>query len=122
MAKFELKKDKNRKKNIEKTEISKPKDEFSLDEYRSASSSIHTEKKSGVGRPAQNKEYTSLRIQKKTSFTVNAMVNVLEMESVDELISVLIEEKASQLSTPEKTMFDMYVRTYQNRSNKRRKK
>lgn len=64
MAKFELKKDKNRKKNIEKTKISKPKDEFNLDDYKGEVASV--DKK--VGRPSQNKEYTSLRIQKKNEF------------------------------------------------------
>ena len=118
MAKFELKKDKNRKKNIEKTKISKPKDEFNLDDYKVEATAVDNK----VGRPSQNKEYTSLRIQKKTSFAVNSLVNVLEMESADELISSLIEEKISQLSVPEKTMFDMYVRTYQNRSDKKRNK
>lgn len=41
------------------------------------------------------------------------------MESADELISYLIGEKISQLSVPERTMFDMYVRTYKNRSEKK---
>lgn len=124
MAKFEFKKDNNRKKNIEKTEISKPKNEFNLEEFKSKEekkSDIQEQEvqKSKVGRPSKNRQYTSLRIQKTTSFKVNAMVNVLELESVDELISLLLDEKMKQFSSADKTMFDMYVKTYQNRNNKK---
>lgn len=127
MAKFEFKKDKNRQKkqvNIEKTEISKPKNEFNLEEFKSKvndqSNQLENKTVRKVGRPAQNKEYTSLRIQKSTSFKVNALVNVLELDSVDELIQNLIEDKISKLSSSDETMFNMYVKTYENR-NKRKK-
>ena len=124
MAKFEFKKDSNRKKNIEKTEISKPKNEFDLEAFKSEAKQSNKSleiKESKVGRPSHKKEYSSVRIQKSTSFKLNAKVNVLELDSIDELISLLIDEKLKQFSSVDKTMFDMYVKTYQNRNNKKKK-
>ncbi|BAO08575.1 DUF5388 domain-containing protein [Enterococcus mundtii] len=120
VKKFET--DPSRKKNlreIPETETSKPKKTFNIDEFTSTvqKSTESSEKK--VGRPKKNKVYGTVRIQKYNVNRVNALQNTLDYETQDDLISTVLDRLENSMSSEERTMFEMYMKTYEARDRKK---
>ena len=65
-----------------------------------------------LGRPRKNKEYSSIRIQRKTTNRINAMQNTLNFKTQDDLIMDLLDKAENSLSADQKTMYKMYLKTF----------
>lgn len=116
MAKMEFKKDPSRKK-VEETKISKPIETFNLETIEKKQT---TESQTRIGRPPKNKEYSSLRVQKINVQRINALQNTLEYDTQDDILDFLISRAEYQLDAEQRIMFDMYMKAYQKRNNKKR--
>lgn len=99
-----------RKREFKETSIEKPKETFKLEDF-----SKKIESKKQVGRPKKNKIYGTLRIQKHNVNAVNAIQNTLGFETQDDIVEAMVERMQNSLTPDEKTMFDMYMRTYTKR-------
>lgn len=111
----EFKRDPNRKKNKEVTEtpMSSPTKTFNLDNYESTQKESSQVKESKVGRPRLNKVYGTVRIQKYNVNRINALQNTLEYETQDDLITSLLDRLENSIESEQRTMFEMYMRTYE---------
>lgn len=114
--------DPSRKKNlreIPETKTSQPKKTFNIDEFTNTvqKSTVSSEKK--VGRPKKNKVYGTVRIQKYNVNRVNALQNTLDYETQDDLISSVLDRLENSMSSEERTMFEMYMKTYEARDRKK---
>lgn len=112
-----LKIDKSKKKNkpIISAEKSEPSKTFDLNSLNT------TESKQKLGRPKKNKVYSTIRIQKHNINRVNALQNTLEMETQDDMISFMLDRLENSLTNEERTMFEMYMRTYKAREERKNK-
>ncbi|HFC9135046.1 TPA: DUF5388 domain-containing protein [Enterococcus faecium] len=121
-------KDPSRKKNtreIPETETSKPKKTFSIEDFsEKQSQEIQNESKNErkVGRPKKNKIYGTIRIQKYNVNRVNALQNTLDFETQDDLIASLLNRLENSMSQEQRTMFNMYIKTYESRDKKKNNK
>ena len=70
-------------------------------------------KGSKVGRPRLNKVYGTVRIQKYNVNRINALQNTLEYETQDDLITSLLDRLENSIESEQRTMFEMYMRTYE---------
>lgn len=131
MAKLEFNKDPKRgTKKITETKISEPKKVFSLEDMIAEND---TEKKATetttsatpstpkMGRPRKNKIYSTMRIQQQTISRVNSLQNTLDYETQDDLIAAALDRLENSLDTDQKTMYTMYMKTYESK-NKRKQK
>lgn len=93
---------KNEFKEIKETPISEPKQTYQPKIKRRVK----------LGRPRKNKEYSSIRIQRKTTNRINAMQNTLNFKTQDDLIIDLLDKAENSLSADQKTMYKMYLKTF----------
>lgn len=98
---------------VAETRISQPENTFNLDDFS-------TKSKPSVGRPKKNKTYGTIRLQKHNVNRVNALQNTLDFETQDDLISKLLDRMENSLEQEQKIMFEMYMKTYTNRDNKKK--
>ncbi|ANK61045.1 replication-associated protein RepC [Companilactobacillus crustorum] len=117
MAKMEFKKqDRNQLKQtkpVEETVISRPSKTFDIKDMEKNETN-----KNPVGRPRKNKKYGTVRLQKNNVNRINSIQNSLGYITQDDLISALLDKAERELSNEQKIMFEMYMKTYQNRSSK----
>ena len=69
----------------------------------------------------KNKVYGTVRIQKYNVNRVNALQNTLDFETQDDLISSVLDRLENSMSSEERTMFEMYMKTYEARDKKKSK-
>ena len=134
MPKFEFKKDPNRESKeqtynkIEETKASEPSKTFDLNQFiNDKNTEVLTVSKQeelidnnkSFGRPKKNKIYSTIRIQKQNVNRINALQNTLDYETQDDIISTLLDRLENQLEPEQRTMFDMYIRTYKARDKKK---
>ncbi len=134
MPKFEFKKDPNRESKeqtynkIEETKASEPSKTFDLNQFiNDKNTEVLTVSKQeelidnnkSFGRPKKNKIYSTIRIQKHNVNRINALQNTLDYETQDDIISTLLDRLENQLEPEQRTMFDMYIRTYKARDKKK---
>lgn len=111
---FNIDKDGRKQKAIPSAEKSEPAVTFDLN-------SLNTiESKQKLGRPKKNKVYSTIRIQKNNINRVNALQNTLEMETQDDMISFMLDRLENSLTPDERTMFEMYMRTYKAREERKK--
>ncbi|MDC0753143.1 MULTISPECIES: DUF5388 domain-containing protein [Enterococcus] len=116
--------DPSRKKNlreIPETETSKPKKTFNIDEFAHTVQKPISSSEKKVGRPKKNKVYGTVRIQKYNVNRVNALQNTLDFETQDDLISSVLDRLENSMTSEERTMFEMYMKTYEARDKKKSK-
>lgn len=112
--KFEKNENRTRRTNpIAETKMAQPENTFNLDDFS-------TKSKPSVGRPKKNKTYGTIRLQKHNVNRVNALQNTLDFETQDDLISKLLDRMENTLEQEQKIMFEMYMKTYTNRDNKKK--
>lgn len=113
-------KDPHRKqtKEIPETFASAPSQTFSLDNMKQETSNIIN---NPVGRPKKNKIYGTIRIQKNTVHRINALQNTLDYDTQDDLVLALLDKLETTISSEERTMYKMYLKTYQKREQKNNK-
>ncbi|EME8127737.1 Replication-associated protein RepC [Enterococcus faecium] len=123
----QFKKDPSRKKNtreIPETETSKPKKTFNIDEFAESQSNKTDQevmiRERKVGRPKKNKVYGTIRIQKYNVNRVNALQNTLDYETQDDLISSVLDRLESSMTSEQRIMFEMYMKTYEARNKKKK--
>lgn len=121
MSKFEFQKDPNRKltKPIETTKISEPITTFDLNDFTKAEKNSNEVKKNKIGRPRKNKIYSTIRIQKFNINRINAFQNTLDFDTQDDLISFMLDRLDNNLEPEKRTMFEMYMKTYESRDRKK---
>lgn len=98
---------------VEETIISRPNKTFDIKDMEKGGTSKHP-----VGRPRKNKTYGTIRLQKDNVNRINSIQNSLGYITQDDLISALLDKTERELSNEQKIMFEMYMKTYQNRSSK----
>lgn len=120
MSKFEFQKDPNRKKTkpIEATKISEPVTTFNLNDFASIERESE-ERTNKIGRPRKNKVYSTIRIQKNNVNRINAFQNTLDFDTQDDLIGFMLDRLDSNLESEQRTMFEMYMKTYESRDKKK---
>ncbi|MGL9942411.1 MULTISPECIES: DUF5388 domain-containing protein [Enterococcus] len=113
--------DPNRKttKDIPKTKLSEPVTTFDIENFQKENQISETTKKT-VGRPRKNKIYSTIRLQKHNVNRINSLQNTLNYETQDDLISALLNRLENSISQEQRTMFNMYMKTYENRDKKNR--
>ncbi len=118
--KLEFNKDPNRKKTspIEATIISEPQNTFDLNSFKNNEQGIPEPIKK-IGRPRKNKVYSTIRIQKSNINRINALQNTLEFETQDDLIGFMLDRLDNTLEPEQRTMFEMYMKTYEAREKKK---
>lgn len=89
MAKHTFSKDRKR---IDKTEISKPKNEFSMENI------------------SEKDNYTSIRVKKNTATLWNALVWVLDKPSLNALMDDIGQKIYDDLDDDNKIMFELYLK------------
>ncbi|MCV2530853.1 Replication-associated protein RepC (plasmid) [Leuconostoc mesenteroides] len=116
MAKLEFNKDPNRKKTfkkVEETHISEPKKTFSTTTtLDNTPKPYNTTPNPKMGRPRKNKTYSTIRIQRHTVNRINALQNTLNFDTQDDLIINMLDKLETVLDSEQKTMLDMYMKTY----------
>lgn len=116
MAKLEFNRDPNRKKSfkkVEETHISEPQKIFSTQEIDNSSrQAYNTTPNPKIGRPRKNKTYSTIRIQRHTVNRINALQNTLNFDTQDDLIINMLDRLEIMLDSEQKTMLDMYMKTY----------
>lgn len=113
--KFEKNESRTKKRNpITETKMAQPENTFNLDQFS-------TDSEIKVGRPKKNKTYGTIRLQKNNVNRVNALQNTLDFETQDDLIAKLLDRMENSLEQEQKIMFEMYMKTYTNRDNKKKK-
>lgn len=119
MSKFEFKKDPNRKKTrvIETTKISEPVETFDMSNFQK--DNINEKIVQKIGRPRKNKVYSTIRIQKKNIYRINALQNTLDFETQDDLVSFMLDRLDNTLESEQRIMFEMYMKTYEARDKKK---
>ncbi|MGM0175661.1 Replication-associated protein RepC [Enterococcus sp. DIV0800] len=123
--KLEFQRDPNRGKRktnpVKNTTISTPKETFDLEKFTSSQRDKAKEvaKEMKVGRPKQNKKYTTARLQKNTVNELNATQNTLGFDTQDELVIAMLELMRKDFSSDQLTMFEMYMKTYKARDAKK---
>lgn len=129
MAKYEFKKDPNRKKHkqIEETEITEPNQTFSIENFSKEKkneviqdSKFLEDNSPKMGRPRKNKVYSTIRLQRHNIHRINALQNSLNFETQDELIASLLDKAEMQLDSHQNDMYRMYIRTYQSRDERKK--
>ena len=75
-----------------------------------------------VGRPRKNKVYSTIRLQKYNVNRINALQNTLEFETQDDLVASLLDRLENQIEPEQRTMFEMYMKTYESRDRKKKQK
>lgn len=129
---MEFERDPNRKrktKEIKETPLSEPKSTFNLDEFsKQKKTTVQNEIKDEssqsktVGRPRKNKVYSTIRLQKYNVNRINALQNTLEFETQDDLVASLLDRLENQIEPEQRTMFEMYMKTYESRDRKKKQK
>ncbi|MDT2850189.1 Replication-associated protein RepC [Vagococcus carniphilus] len=108
----------SKKKNpVGETSAASPEKVFDLDEFASQTTN---KKENKVGRPRKNKVYSTIRLQRYNVNRVNALQNTLDFETQDDLIASLIDKIENTLENEQLTMFNMYMKTYTARDNKKK--
>lgn len=102
-------------KNIQETKLSEPQSTFNLDTFSKNIEDKKQPKLNNVGRPPKNKIYGTLRTQKKNVHRINALQNTLGFETQDDIINDMLDTLQISLTPEQKTMYDMYMKTYINR-------
>lgn len=116
---MEFKKDRNRNngsKPINETKISQPKNIYKEQPVVSENNNT-TKTNKKMGRPRKNKVYATLRVQKDNVLKINAVQNALGFSSQDDMLTEMINSYSDNLSNEEKTMFNMYLKTFKMREN-----
>ncbi|MGM0241322.1 DUF5388 domain-containing protein [Enterococcus sp. AZ103] len=116
----EFKRDPSRRE-VKETPMSQPTNTFSLTEFEKVQQTNHEESKIKVGRPRKNKVYGTIRIQKYNVNRINALQNTLDYETQDDLVAALLDRLENSIESEQRTMFDMYMRTYEAKSRKKEK-
>ncbi|WP_057908037.1 hypothetical protein [Latilactobacillus graminis] len=106
-------------KQIEETKISEPQQTFSLDQMKSDTVAEPTPPQSKMGRPRLNKDYTTIRIQRINVHRLNSLQNTLEKDTQDDMLSLALDKIENTLDSNQKTMFDMYMKTYEAKSKRK---
>lgn len=123
MPKLEFNRDPNRKKSfktVEETQISEPQKTFSTKEINSTLyKTYNTNPNPKLGRPRKNKTYSTIRIQRHTVNRINALQNTLNFDTQDDLIINMLDRLEIMLDSEQKTMFDMYLKTYSAKEKRR---
>lgn len=73
------------------------------------------------GRPAKNKVYSTIRIQKSNINRINAFQNTLDFETQDDIVSFMLDRLDNTLEPEQRTMFEMYMKAYESRDKKKQK-
>ncbi|MGQ7644396.1 DUF5388 domain-containing protein, partial [Streptococcus suis] len=74
-----------------------------------------------IGRPAKNKVYSTIRIQKSNINRINAFQNTLDFETQDDIVSFMLDRLDNTLEPEQRTMFEMYMKAYESRDKKKQK-
>ncbi|CAK1251077.1 hypothetical protein R53718_MFFEMHAI_01674 [Fructobacillus evanidus] len=123
MPKLEFNRDPKRKKSfktVEETQISEPQKTFSTKEINSTLyKTYNTTPNPKLGRPRKNKTYSTVRIQRHTVNRINALQNTLNFDTQDDLIINMLDRLEIMLDSEQKTMFDMYLKTYSAKEKRR---
>ncbi|WP_071621493.1 Replication-associated protein RepC, partial [Enterococcus faecalis] len=93
MSKYTFHKDPERKqsKEIKATEISEPETTFDLSSFSKEEISASDSGAKRIGRPAKNKVYSTIRIQKSNINRINAFQNTLDFETQDDIVSFMLD-------------------------------
>lgn len=70
----------------------------------------------------KNKVYSTIRLQKYNVNRINALQNTLEFETQDDLVASLLDRLENQIEPEQRTMFEMYMKTYESRDRKKKQK
>lgn len=115
MAKLEFNKDPNRKKAFKRQ---KKHTYQNLKTFSTTATLDNTPKPYNttpnpkIGRPRKNKTYSTIRIQRHTVSRINALQNTLNFDTQDDLIINMLDKLETVLDSEQKTMLDMYMKTY----------
>ena len=123
MSKYTFHKDPERKqsKEIKATEISEHETTFDLSSFSKEESSASDSGSKRIGRPAKNKVYSTIRIQKSNINRINAFQNTLDFETQDDIVSFMLDRLDNTLEPEQRTMFEMYMKAYESRDKKKQK-
>lgn len=113
----EFVKDPSRKKKIPEQELSKPEQTFKLEEFEKNTN--EGKEKNKVGRPRKNNTYSTIRLYKHNVNRINALQNTLDYETQNELISEVLDKLERTMDSEQRMMFNMYMKTYEARDNKK---
>lgn len=107
---------------IKETEISTPETTFNLDDFTQQKAEVIPKPEPRpIGRPKKGKVYGTIRLQRYNLHRVNALQNTLEFETQDDMIADTLDNLEKTLTSNQKIMYDMYMKTYLGRDAKIRK-
>ncbi|USS89989.1 Replication-associated protein RepC [Fructilactobacillus cliffordii] len=67
----------------------------------------------------KKKQYSTIRLQKQRVHQVNALQNALAFDTQDQFLAYILKEQIEGLSDREKTMYNMYMDTYEARDRRK---
>jgi hypothetical protein len=120
MADNLLNKNKERRNLLERKEEVKPQQSFNRSSLFTVNESEHTneDKKKDTSRKKIKSKTTTIRCAADTSHRLNAIVTSFNLDSVNELIEILLDNYEASLTTDERREIKTLLEVYQRKSKK----